>query len=390
MLRLVLLVLLVVFLPAMSCHRPTPPPETPQKLRVATYNVSFFSDAAGGLEKRLRTGDPKARQIAAVIQRARPDVLLLNEFDYEPGGHSVELFLHDYLGVSQGGAEAIDYRYRFQAPVNTGVPSGLDLDNDGRTDGPADAWGFGLHPGEYGMLVLSRYPIDAAALRSFQHFLWKDLPGALQPIEPGASAPYYSEAVWSQLRLSSKSHWDLPIDTPLGRLHFLVMHPTPPVFDGPEDRNGRRNHDEIRLMADYIDPTQSHYLTDDQGARGGLAADAAFVIAGDLNCDPIDGDSRSEAIRGLLAHPRVNGSFVPKSPGGAQSPPNPMKLTPPPQADPSMRTSSFGLRVDYVLPSRGWKVLDGAVWWPAPDDPEAAFADASDHHLVWLDLGKGD
>ena len=27
-------------------------------------------------------------------------------------------------------------------------------------------------------------------------------------------------------------------------VHFLTSHPTPPVFDGPEDRNGTRNGDE--------------------------------------------------------------------------------------------------------------------------------------------------
>jgi len=44
------------------------------------------------------------------------------------------------------------------------------------------------------------------------------------------------------LRLSSKSHWDVPIDIPLGagltkRVHMLLHHPTPPAFDGPEGRN---------------------------------------------------------------------------------------------------------------------------------------------------------
>jgi hypothetical protein len=39
-------------------------------------------------------------------------------------------------------------------------------------------------------------------------------------------------------RLSSKSHWDVPIVIGRKTVHFLVSHPTPPVFDGPEDRNG--------------------------------------------------------------------------------------------------------------------------------------------------------
>lgn len=384
MLRIALLVLISLLL--IGCQRASTRGGAPPRLRVATYNVSFFADAAGGLEARLRTGDDKARQVAAVIQRVRPDLILLNEFDYEPQGAAVELFLREYLGRAQGTDAAIDYPYQFQAPVNTGVPSGLDLDGDGRTDGPADAWGFGRYPGQYGMLVLSRYPIDAARMRSFQEFLWSAMPGALRPMRPDGVTPFYPDTTWNQLRLSSKSHWDLPIDTPLGRLHLLTAHPTPPVFDGDEDRNGRRNHDEIRLLSDYLDTKSGSYLIDDQGVSGALQDRAQFVIAGDLNSDPLDGDSLQSAMTALLEHPRVNASFVPTSAGAGISQLNPMKLAEPPRGDRRARTSSFGLRVDYLLPSRGWRVLDGGVFWPAPDDPDAAIASASDHHLVWLDL----
>ena len=49
---------------------------------------------------------------------------------------------------------------------------------------------------------------------------------------------------------------------------LLVAHPTPPVFDGPEDRNGRRNFDEIPLLGDYV-TGRSGYIYDDDGGRGG-------------------------------------------------------------------------------------------------------------------------
>ena len=45
-------------------------------------------------------------------------------------------------------------------------------------------------------------------------------------------------------RLATTGFWDVPVETPSGQLHLLAWHATPPVFDGPEDRNGRRNHDE--------------------------------------------------------------------------------------------------------------------------------------------------
>ena len=71
---------------------------------------------------------------------------------------------------------------------------------------------------------------------------------------PGHAGPtdWYNADELAIFPLSSKSHWDVPIDIDGTVVHFLVSHPTPPVFDGPEDRNGTRNADEIRLWADYI------------------------------------------------------------------------------------------------------------------------------------------
>ena len=134
---------------------------------------------------------------------------------------------------------------------STGIPTGVDLDHDGRVGGGQDARGFGLFPGQYGMLVCSRLTLRREAVRSFRKFLWRDMPGADLP--PG----WYGADALAVLPLSSKSHWDLPFELPAAPgttpgkaphlLHFLVSHPTPPAFDGPEDRNGHRNHDEIRL-----------------------------------------------------------------------------------------------------------------------------------------------
>jgi len=302
-------------------------------LRVATYNASLYSDEAGGLLRRLEAGDADARKVAAVLQRVRPDVVLVNEFDFDPSGRTADAFQRAYLEVPQpGGGAALRYPYRYLAPVNTGVPSGLDLDRSGHVatavsgeDAHAarqrgnDAWGYGLHPGQYGMLLLSMHPIDTGSARSFQLLRWSALPGAARPTDPATGAWWYGDEVWAQLRLSSKSHWDVPVRTSLGVVHMLASHPTPPVFDGPEDRNGARNHDEIRLWHEYIsdDGRERPWLCDDAGRCGGLPADARFVILGDLNNDPADGDGRHEAIVELLEHPRVLRMSTPRSAGAA-------------------------------------------------------------------------
>lgn len=369
-----------------------------QPVRVATYNTSLYSDQAGGLVARLRSGDAGAKKIAAVLQRVRPDIVLLNEFDYVADGRAADLFQRDFLDVPQpGGGEPLRYAHRYLAPVNTGVPSGLDLGGDGRIGGRGreagnDAWGYGLHPGQYGMLVLSRYPIDAEAARTFQLLRWSAMPGARRPIDPATGRGWHADATWAQLRLSSKSHWDVPVRTPLGTLHLLASHPTPPVFDGPENRNGLRNADELRLWTEYLDDTagNARWLCDDAGRCGGLPADARFVLLGDLNNDPADGDGEKAAIRALLAHPRVAQRPPPRSAG---APLRAARHGIARAGDTAVHTGDFGpkagtLRLDYALPSTNLAVAGDGVYWPAPDAPGAAISDGSDHHLVWVDLAR--
>lgn len=385
---------------------PANPPAMPDNtaLRVATYNASLYAEQGGGLIERLASGDDGARKVAAVLQRVRPDLVLLNEFDYDADGRAADLFQRDYLETAQpGGGAPLRYPHRYLAPVNTGVPSGLDLDRDGHVGGATtvagenaqarrargnDAWGYGLHPGQYGMLVLSRHPLDLDAVRTFQHLKWSALPGARRPLDPRTGAPWSPDAIWTQLRLSSKSHWDVPVRTPQGVLHLLASHPTPPVFDGPEDRNGARNFDEIRLWREYVTPGDKPWLCDDRGRCGGLADDARFVIAGDLNNDPVDGDGVHAAIVELLQHPRLLRAPPPRSAGAALAigADHPRR-----RGDPAHATADFGaatgpLRVDYVLPSTGWTVGGSGVFWPSPDSAEAAIAGGSDHRLVWVDL----
>ncbi|MEO0490145.1 MAG: endonuclease/exonuclease/phosphatase family protein, partial [Cyanobacteria bacterium J06659_2] len=225
-----------------------------ETVRFSTFNASLNRNNEGELIGDLSTPDnAQAQAVAEIIQRANPDVLLVNEFDYDANGEAAALFQQNYLGVSQNGVDPVEYPYVYLAPSNTGIPSGLDLDNDGTTDGPGDAYGFGFFPGQFGMVVYSKHPIDTANVRTFQNFLWKDMPDALLPTDPedidgnGDTENWYTEAELEQVRLSSKSHWDIPIEVDGDIIHVLACHPTPPVFDGPEDRNGTRNFDEIRF-----------------------------------------------------------------------------------------------------------------------------------------------
>jgi hypothetical protein len=242
------------------------------------------------------------------------------------------------------------------------------------------------------MVVLSNLPFDAAAVRTFQRFLWKDMPNARWPRDPTSGAHFYDEEARQVLRLSSKSHWDIPLRIGERRIHFWVCHPTPPVFDGPEDRNGKRNHDEIRLLADYLSPKRSGYLRDDQGRSGGLPDGASFVIAGDLNADPWDGDSVEGAAAQLLNHPRINRKQVPSSRGAVEDAQRQGLANTTHRGDPAHDTADFSdrrsgnLRIDYVLPSSDLRVVDGGVFWPTADEPTRPLIACSDHRLVWVDV----
>ena len=367
-------------------------------VRFATFNASLNRFNAGDLGVELAApGSAQPDTIAEIIQRTRPDVLLINEFDFDP--QALADFQTNYLEVPHGDAEPIFYDYAYIAASNTGVPSGFDLDNNGSVGGPNDAFGFGFFPGQFGMAVLSMYPIDYENVRTFQNFLWKDMPGALLPDDPDTPEPadWYSPAELDVFRLSSKSHWDVPIEIGKGTVHFLVSHPTPPVFDGPEDRNGTRNFDEIRFWADYVHPGRSGYIYDDAGNMGGLAANALFVIAGDQNSDPFDGDSIPGAIQQLLEHPKVNTKITPSSEGAVEQAALQGGANDTHLSDPAFDTADFNdfapgnLRADYVLPRKNMKIVDAGVFWPLSTDPLFPLVGtfpfpSSDHRLVWVDL----
>ncbi len=349
-------------------------------LRVATFNCSLYRDREGRLTEELADGgNSQIGNIAEIVQRVNPDIVLLNEFDYVEGGRAVERFMRNYLEIGRNGAVPVVFDFYFVAEVNTGIPSGVDLDNDGIARGPTDSFGFGMYPGQYGMALLSKFPVDSENARTFRKFLWKDMPDSSMP------EGYYSAEAREIFRLSSKSHWDVPVDIDGTALHVLCSHPTPPVYDdgdaadGAVDWNGRRNHDEIRFWADYVTPGRGRYIYDDNKTAGGLDAGRRFVILGDQNADPDEGDSYQHAIRQLLCNPMVNSTLVPKSPGAVDF-----------GADPDV-TATWGLRADYVLPSAfGLAAVQGEVFWPPRSDRLHRLVEndcaSSDHRLVWMDL----
>jgi len=342
-------------------------PAQADPIRIASFNTELQRDGPGLLLRDIRRGqDPKIKAVVAVIARTAPDILVLQGFDWDFDGTALSAFA-DLLKTS-----GQDYPHRYAPKPNSGMATDLDLDGDGRKGGPGDAQGYGAFTGQGGIAVLSRFPILPDKAKDYSALIWRDVPGALLPLHEDGSAFPSAEAQAIQ-RLSSTGHWAIPIRLPDGSiLTLLTFQAGPPVFDGTEDRNGRRNHDEILLWRLVLD-----------GAFG-LTPKRQFVLAGGANLDPKDSDGRRGAIGAILADPRLHDP-KPRSDGAAQAGNQGHNG---PDALDTVDWQGVGrLRVDYVLPSADWTVVGTGVFWPAPEQVghDDALA-ASRHRLTWVDL----
>lgn len=304
----------------------------------------------------LSEKDEQVEAVIRVIRQADADVLVLADVDYD-----LELMALNALSDRIG-----SYPYSFARRPNRGRPSGHDLDGDGKLGGPGDAFGYATYQGQGGLALLSRFPIDSRAAWELTQFRWADLPDAEIPANTPENHP-----------LSTTAHWVVPITSENGTtLEMLIWHATPPVFDGPEDRNGKRNHDETALWLAYLDGTLDRTPAD------------TFVFAGVANLDPVDGDGRVEALDRLLTHERVQDP-KPQSLGGIEA------ANPDHRGNPALDTADWtdgpgrpgNLRVDYVLPSVGITIIGSGVLWPLRGTSLGRDVEsASRHRLVWVDL----
>ena len=293
------------------------------------------------LLRDLRKGkDEQIASIVNVITTVAPDVLLLTDFDYDIDSMAISAF------VLSLGAAGLVYDHTFASRPNTGLPTGLDMDGNGRTGEARDAQGYGRFSGDGGMAVLSRFPIDQDNVENLSDILWRDVAGGTLPAIDGA--PF----------------------------HLLAWSATPPVFDGPEDRNGLRNRDELLMWENRLanDPP------------------ASFIVLGNANFDPVDGNGLRDSMEAFLNRADLQDP-APRSEGGA------FAADPDHMGDPSLDTADWpdyapgNLWVSYVFPAMDWTVGDAGVFWPAPSDPDAKLLGddglaAGPHRLVWVDVSR--
>lgn len=321
--------------------------------RIATFSAPLSRDGPGLLLRDILKGDdPQVRATVGIIAQVNPDILVLTDFDFDLDGLALAAFAQNFEQA---------YPYRFALQPNAGLATGLDLDGNGRLGEARDAQGYGRFAGDGGMAILSKLPIAAPDVTDFSDLLWKDLPGAVLP--QSAGGPFPSLRGQSMQRLSTTGHWIVPVIPENGRaFSILAFSATPPVFDGPEDMNGLRNRDELRLWESVLD---GHYGPPPE----------SFVIAGNANLDPKAGQGLTAAMAAFLADPRLQDP-LPDLPTAEWLEDGPGRL-----------------RVSYVLPSSDWTVTGAGVFWPVPDDPLRGLLGsdglaAGPHRLVWVDISR--
>ncbi len=331
-------------------------PALSDTLRIATYNTELSRKGPGLMLRDIEKGeDAQVAAVIKVIVAANADIIALQGIDWDYENKGLRALEHRLA------AAGAPYRYVFSRRPNSGLRSGVDLDGDGRLGGPGDSHGYGDFTGKGGIAVLSRFPILETEALDLSPLLWRDMPGALLPRHPDQS-PFPSAEAQEVQRLSSTAHWVVPVQLAEGtRLDLMTFQAGPPVFDGPEDRNGRRNHDEIRLWQILLDNgLPEAYQRED---------DRPFVVAGGANLDPDKGDGLRAAISDLLDDPRLV---------------DPRPASPDAGLDTVDWSRPGRMRVDYLLPSADLAIEKSGVAWSVPDAQTAARA--SRHRLVWVDI----
>jgi endonuclease/exonuclease/phosphatase family metal-dependent hydrolase len=304
-----------------------------------SFDANLIRKGPGLLVRDLMRG--KDKQIAAVIAqitRLSPDILALQSVDYDYDHVAIGLLKEALAAAGQ----AMPHHY--SAAPNTGVPTGFDLDRNDRLGEARDAQGYGVFRGQGGMVLLSRFPVLTQRVQDFTASIWAEIPNAQMPNE------YFLQEEADILRLHSVGAWDVPVRTPEGVVHVLMSKAGPPVFDGPEDRNGLRNADEIGFWERHIERSEG-----------------AFVIMAGLNNDPVLGEGLKPDLLRLLSSDKL--------------------------IDPQPRSKEYGsatvnwdfgkLRVDYILPSATFGVKASGVEWLATE-PDATYG--SRHRPVWVDI----
>lgn len=361
-------------------------------IRLGHYNIKELST-----NKLLDNNDGQANAAAEILARFDADILEINEIQYDiagvpnrglPGAAGSPA-PGDFADDAQNGQRLAD---RIHAADNsvTYTDTLMLLGNSGFyfEGDDMDVWsytlrGWGEWEGRFATAVLSKYPILRDQVRVIADFEWENLPDnkiAQMHEENGMTLPPH-------FPLFEKSLNIVPIDVDGVTLYLVLLHPTasPASFD---PINPYRNFDELRAL--------DLFLRGELPGVEPLPEGALFVVSGDLNADPNDGDGIEGAVDAVVNNP----SLIKSYPRGAGSRGYYAQFNTflggcgnddgETVSDPTTR---FQMQLDYQLPS---------VTLGAPLRHEMFFPDyqteredfdlacyGSDHRFLWMDVAPG-
>ncbi|HIW98705.1 MAG TPA: hypothetical protein H9871_01030 [Candidatus Nesterenkonia stercoripullorum] len=357
-------------------------------IRVGTVRAGMTSSTEEELLEDLGTGVfPPARSLAEAAQLNRPDVLLVTGITSDGDEEIAETLRSKYFEVGQNGQEGLDYPYVYAGPSNSGNESGADLDGDGVVGGPGDSIGYGEHPGQHGMILFSSFPIEEKGVRTFQEFLWEDLP------DSAAGSSEYSDLERSVMRLTSAAFWDVPLTVDAGEDSERTVNVVASSLARPQDPadvDADRGDDERRMIADYL-AGEAWYLTDDDGDPA-PGTGSEFVYMGEPATQYDLPGSANEDLAELLDSQAVQD-------------PEPEAVTEEPLSSRSVGSGGsqsratravddgMDVRSAFILPGASMDIGDSGVFWPAEGEYGADLVQpgsdqAISDRLVWLDIPR--
>lgn len=313
-------------------------------LRVATIATNLSGENPEDLYRELLGGaDAEASRVADAITAAKPDVVVLTGMDAEP--NAVAAFQAEYLGSDQDERPNVYYPYSYLAVGVKGQQSGADLDDDRVVGGPGDAWGQGAFNEQASTVVLSRYPIDQAAVSSVTELKWKDVEGNR------LKDSNLKGALAASIPVMNNGLWDIPIEFQSERIHVVAAQTEP--LESSYNFAAPRQNDELKVVSDYLNGAE--YVRTDQGKQAKPLSDQRVVLTGSLA-------QRSDSFAGVDALAQQLGADEPLNSSG-----------------------------NYLIPSQNWSIVgQGRIGGPAPAAfqplPGATPDVVESSELIWTDI----
>ncbi|WP_245627200.1 endonuclease/exonuclease/phosphatase family protein [Cognatishimia activa] len=313
-------------------------------IRIAIFNTELKQRGPGLLLRDIQRLTPQVRAVVELIKSYDADILVLQSIDYDYKNQAAKVLAQLISDPTT------PYAYIYAPFPNSGIPSGLDIDGDGRNDGPRDAQGYGRFPGQGGIAVFSRFEIDSQNVRDFGTLLWRDVSASksLEQLLPKDAIPIQ--------RLASVGAAAVPIRIDGRTLWILTHHATPPLFDGPEDRNGYRNAAENQFWQFYLDEVFGDVPSD------------PFILAAQLNVDPSRGQGQKASLNSFLRDDRWSDPFSELAAENRHT---------------AIFKTAGKLRLSYLLPSTGLQILDFGTSKTIPQNDDVRH---SRHRLLWIDV----